>query len=130
MTLRALIVDDNAIFLATARILLEREGIAVVAVASTGAEALARDEEHNPDVVLVDIDLGQENGFDVAERLGAATGRQQRRVVLISAYPAQDIEDLLDASSAIGFMSKTQLSARAIIEVLGRCDRDKETRSC
>jgi CheY-like chemotaxis protein len=128
MTVRALIVDDNANFLATARCLLEREGIAVVGVASTGAEALRRDEEHSPDVILLDVDLGHENGFDVAERLGEAGGRP-RPVVLISAYPEQDLEDLLEDSSAIGFVSKSQLSAKAIIELLDRHNRDEGTRS-
>jgi two-component system nitrate/nitrite response regulator NarL len=129
MTLRALIVDDNANFLAAARCVLEREGIAVVGVASTGAEALRGDEEHSPDVILLDVDLGPENGFEVAERLVCeATGRP-RPVVLISAYPEQDLEDLLERSSAIGFVSKAQLSAKAIIEVLERHNRDEVTRS-
>jgi CheY-like chemotaxis protein len=128
MTLRALIVDDNTNFLATARRLLQREGIAVVGVASNGAEALRGKEHHDPDVILVDVDLGQENGFDVAERLHAATGGQ-RPVVLISAYPKQDLEDLLESSSAIGFVSKSQLSAKAIIEVLDGHNHDKGTQS-
>ena len=123
MTLRALIIDDNANFLATARRVLEREGITVVGVASCGAEGLSLSQEHDPDVILVDVDLGQENGFEVAERLGAATGNQRSQVVLISAYPAEDLEDLLQTSSAAGFVSKSQLSARAIIDVLDRDGR-------
>jgi CheY-like chemotaxis protein len=122
MTVRALIVDDNARFLATACRLLEREGIAVVGVASTSAEALRASEEHHPDVILVDIDLGQESGFDLAERLHAISGRRQP-VVLISAYSEQDLEELVRGSSAIGFVSKSKLSAQAVIEVLGRGDR-------
>lgn len=119
MALRALIVDDNATFLATARRLLEREGVEIVGVASTSAEALRASEEHDPDVILVDVDLGEETGFDLAERLGAATGRR-RPVVMISAYAEQDLQDLLAASSAIGFVSKAKLSAEAIMEVFGR----------
>lgn len=116
MSLRALIVDDNAEFLATARRLLERGGISVVGVASTGAEALRESEEHNPDVILVDVDLGRESGFDLADRLSTAS--PSRPVVLISAYHEQDLEDMLETSSAVGFISKSQLSAQAIIEVL------------
>ena len=86
MALRALIVDDNLEFLETARRLLEGQGIAVVGVASTSAEALCRAEEHNPDVILVDVDLGQESGFDVAERLGATAG-PRRPAVQISVHP-------------------------------------------
>lgn len=122
MTLRALIVDDNIEFLVVARCLLGREGISVVGVASSSAEALRLLEEHDPDVVLVDVDLGEESGFDLAERLSAVTGGR-RSVILISAYPEQDLEDLLESSSAIGFVSKPELSAEAIIEVLGRGDQ-------
>jgi CheY-like chemotaxis protein len=128
MTVRALIVDDNIGFLATARRLLEREGIAVVGVASTGAEALCSSKEHNPDVILVDVDLGQESGFDLAECLTTRTGRRWP-VVLISVYPEQDLQDLLESSSAVGFVSKSRLSARAIIEVLDRSVRANETPS-
>ncbi|HWE71080.1 MAG TPA: response regulator [Acidimicrobiales bacterium] len=119
MTLRALLVDDNPEFLVIARCLLVREGIAVVGVASSSVEALRQSQEHDPDVILVDVDLGEESGFDLAERLGAATGGSRRPVILISAYPEQDLEDLLEASSAIGFVSKPELSAEAIIELLG-----------
>jgi DNA-binding NarL/FixJ family response regulator len=120
--LRTVIVDDSADFLQAARSLLEREGITVVASASTGAEALRRAEEHDPDVVLVDIGLGRESGFDVAERLSRATGRRMR-VVLISAHPEEDFRDLIDASPAIGFVPKSRLSAQAIIELLDGSDR-------
>ncbi|HWG74847.1 MAG TPA: response regulator [Acidimicrobiales bacterium] len=122
--LRVLIVDDNADFLAAARRLLEHEGINVVAVASSGAEALRHNQEHKPDVILVDVDLGQENGFDVVEHLAAETESHQP-VVLISAYPEQDLKDLLETSPAIGFISKSQLSANAIVEVLDGRGREE-----
>ncbi len=67
--MRCLIVDDSRHFLDAAHGLLERQGIVVVGVASTGAEALRRVEELRPDVTLVDIDLGGESGFEVARRL-------------------------------------------------------------
>ena len=117
MTVRAVIVDDNAEFLAAARGFLEREGIAVVGVASTGAGALSVAEEHDPDVVLVDVDLGDESGFDLAERLSPAAGRRWP-VILISADPEADLEDLIDASAAIGFVSKSRLSGNLIVELL------------
>jgi len=127
MSLRALIVDDNLDFLATARHLLERQGIEVVGVASTGAEALRRSDEEEPDVVLVDVNLGEESGFDLADRLNTATVR--RPVVLISTHAEQDLQDLLETSSAIGFVSKLDLSAQAIIKVLDHSDRDDTTPS-
>jgi two-component system, NarL family, nitrate/nitrite response regulator NarL len=128
MTLRALIVDDNVEFLTTARRLLEREGIAVVGVATTGLEALRQAKEHNPDVVLVDVDLGDESGFDLAERLSPAS-RRRRPVVLISAYPEEDLVDLIDASAAIGFVSKPRLSAQAITDLLDEGQPDDGTRT-
>jgi DNA-binding NarL/FixJ family response regulator len=122
MAVRALIVDDNAEFLGAARRLLQREGIAVVGVASSGAGALRLVEEHDPDVVLVDVYLGDESGFDLAERLSPAAGGG-RPVILISADAEADLEDLIDASPAIGFVSKSRLSANAIAELLDRGDR-------
>jgi DNA-binding NarL/FixJ family response regulator len=120
MSLRSLIVDDNARFLAAARTLLEREGIAVVGVASSCAEAVRLAGELHPDVALVDIDLGDESGFDVARRLAGAGGPELSRVVLISAYPEGDFADLIAASPAVGFLSKSDVSAGRIREVLRR----------
>jgi two-component system, NarL family, nitrate/nitrite response regulator NarL len=117
MTVRALIVDDNREFLQAAREMLEREGINVVAVASTGAQALSSAGEHDPDVVLLDIGLGDESGFDVAMQLTAAGGRA-RRIVLISARSEEDLQDLIDQSPAIGFVAKSRLSAPAILGLL------------
>jgi two-component system nitrate/nitrite response regulator NarL len=85
MALRMLIVDDNAHFLQAARTLLEREGTRVVAVASTSAEAIRQARDLRPDVTLVDIDLGDESGFDLARRLTQAGSAIAGRVVLISA---------------------------------------------
>ena len=118
MTVRALIVDDNREFLHAAREMLEREGIDVVAVASTGAQALRCAGQHDPDVVLLDVGLGDESGFDVAVQLTAA-GSRPWRVVLISARSAEDLQDLIDDSPAIGFLAKSQLAAPAILGLLG-----------
>ena len=118
MALRSLIVDDNAHFLQAARDLLERQGMVVVGVASTGDEALQRAEELRPDVVLLDIDLGADDGFDVARRLALASGLEQTRVVLISTYDEKDFADLIAASPAAGFVTKTDLSRQAICELL------------
>jgi CheY-like chemotaxis protein len=69
MPLRCLIVDDNGAFLDAARLLLEREGVTVVGVASSIAEALRQARALLPDVSLVDIGLGEESGFDLARLL-------------------------------------------------------------
>jgi CheY-like chemotaxis protein len=120
MALRCLIVDDNAGFLRSARLLLQREGIDVVAVASTGDEARRRTEELKPDVVLVDVELGHESGFEVAGRLRGEVGASPPDVILISIHAEEDLADLIDASPALGFVAKSHLSARAIHDVLER----------
>jgi DNA-binding NarL/FixJ family response regulator len=111
--LRCLIVDDNAAFLKAAVALLEREGVAVVGVASDGAEALTRARELRPDVVLLDIALRAESGFDVARRLVEADP-DGARIILISTHAEADFADLIDETPAAGFVPKSELSARAI----------------
>jgi DNA-binding NarL/FixJ family response regulator len=110
--LRCVIVDDNPSVLIAARGLLEREGISVVGVAANSAEALDAVAELRPDVVLVDIDLGGESGFDLARRLDGAS------VILISTHAERDYADLIEASPAVGFLAKSELSASAIRAVL------------
>jgi len=111
MNTRCLLVDDSPRFLAAARTLLEREGVAVVGVASTGAEALERAGRLRPDVVLLDLHLGRESGLDLAGRLPCD-------VILISTHAGDDYADLVDASPAVGFISKADLSAGAIRRLL------------
>lgn len=114
MALRCLVVDDNPSFIDAARILLGREGVDVAGVASTSAEALRRAEELAPDLVLVDVVLGDESGFDLARRLGAIGAI----VVLISTHDQADIEDLLEGSAAVGFLPKSELSANELRRIL------------
>jgi DNA-binding NarL/FixJ family response regulator len=119
--LHCLIVDDNPGFLAAASRLLERQGITVVGVASTGAEALRQAEQLRPDVVLVDIGLGAERGLDLAGQLHRRT---PSRTILVSTQDEQDYRDLIAASPAVGFLPKTALSARAIHELLASGPRE------
>jgi CheY-like chemotaxis protein len=119
VSLRCLIVDDNARFLAAARQLLTRQGMRVVGLASTGSEALRLADELRPDVVLVDIDLGVESGFDVARLLAEPSRLEPVPVVLISTYAENDLVDLIEVSPAVGFVSKSDLSEQAVTEVLG-----------
>jgi DNA-binding NarL/FixJ family response regulator len=119
MTLRCVIVDDNRRFVDAARGLLERQGIAVVGVASTSAEALRRAGELRPDVMLLDIDLGGESGFELARRLRREANTAASRMIMISTHAEQDYADLIAASPAVGFLSKSALSADAIRDLLG-----------
>jgi CheY-like chemotaxis protein len=128
MALRCLIVDDSHEFLEAARILLERQGVNVVGLASTSAEALERAGALRPDVTLVDIDLGGESGFDLARRLHAEGGLPLSDVILISSYEEEDFAELITASPARGFLSKVNLSARAISDLLGTGAQDRPDR--
>ncbi|HEX3611086.1 response regulator transcription factor [Actinospica sp.] len=118
--LRCLIVDDSSRFLDAARELLEIEGICVVGVASTGAQALKRVEELRPDIALVDIELGAESGFEIARQLHRQGTPGALRVILISTHAEQDYRDLIAGSPALGFVPKSALSARAILDLLER----------
>jgi DNA-binding NarL/FixJ family response regulator len=109
-----LIVDDSRLFLQAARVLLEREGLRVVGVAVTAAQALRRAAELRPDVVLVDIMLGGESGFDLARRLSGHDRGGGAAVILISTYAEADFADLIADNPATGFLSKGELSAHAI----------------
>jgi CheY-like chemotaxis protein len=119
MPLRCLIVDDSSDFLRSACALLERQGAAVVGVASTGAEALQQAEELKPDVLLLDIDLGEDSGFEVARRLQAQVGLAPEQVILISTHAEEDFADLIAASPVAGFLAKGELSLSAIRRLLG-----------
>jgi two-component system, NarL family, nitrate/nitrite response regulator NarL len=118
MAIRCLIVDDSARYLEAARTLLEREGLAVVGAVSSCEEALRNAQELQPDVVLVDIGLGEESGLDLALCL-AATDSRGLAVILISTRAEEDFADEVAASPAVGFLAKTALSARAIHSLLG-----------
>jgi DNA-binding NarL/FixJ family response regulator len=119
MALRCLIVDDSPHFLDAARAFLELEGFAVVGVASTSAEALRRVEKIKPDLALVDVELGNESGFDLARRIHDETSLDPAKVILISTYAAADFAELISAAPAAGFLCKSHLSGRAIREILG-----------
>jgi DNA-binding NarL/FixJ family response regulator len=112
--LRCLIIDDSRLFQDAARSLLELGGISVVGVASNGAEAIQQVAELRPDIMLLDVDLGGESGFDLARRLHRETDPPRPPVILISTHREADYADLIEASPVVGFLPKTTLSARAI----------------
>lgn len=112
--LRCLVVDDNEGFLRAARDLLEREGLEVAGVARTTAQGLGLARELRPDVVLVDVFLGPDDGFELARLLWQDDPGSARAVVLISTHAEADFADLVEASTAAGFLSKCDLSAGAV----------------
>jgi CheY-like chemotaxis protein len=117
VALRCLIVDDNEAFLASACRVLESQGVNVVGRARTVGEALRLTDLLRPDVVLVDVQLGEENGIDLARKLTEPP--RSAPVVLISTYTEDELDELLADSPAIGFIRKKALSAAAVSELLG-----------
>jgi len=117
MPLTCLIVDDNLEFFEAARELLAEDGVTVVGFAATSDEAVEAALALRPDVALVDIDLGAERGFDVARRLAGLPGGGPP-IILISAESGSELAELVDASGALGFVSKTDLSGDAIRKLL------------
>ncbi|MET7419369.1 response regulator transcription factor [Dactylosporangium sp. NPDC005555] len=114
MTIRCVIVDDSERFRAGARRLLTAQGISVVADAADSQEALRVIHASRPDVVLVDVGLGEESGFDLAARIEVTP------VIMVSAFAAEEIADLIADSRAIGFLPKEQVSAAAITCLMTR----------
>ena len=113
-SLRCIIVDDSPEFRTVAAVLLRRGGIAVVGGASNSTEALRQVAELTPDVAIVDVHLGEESGFVLADQLH----QHDTTVILISSYSADDFVDMLPTSSAVGFLSKSDLSAAAVEQLL------------
>jgi DNA-binding NarL/FixJ family response regulator len=109
VSLRCLIVDDSPGVLAVAKLLLERDGIEVAGMAQNVADGLERAQELELDVALVDIDLGGESGFELVRRLDHSLP-----AILISTHAERDYADLIEASPAIGFLAKSDLSADGI----------------
>jgi len=105
--------DDNKAFLEAARMLLEREGLTVAGLAATRAEALSQAETLRPDVVLVDLMLGEESGLELARRL-VEDGGVGATVILIPTRAEEEVADLIAGSPAAAFLPKAELSASTI----------------
>ena len=123
MPLRCVIVDDNASFRDEVRGLLQEQGLDVVGTAGSADEALLRIEELEPDIALIDIDLGDESGLELARRVGDRT-----QPILISTHDEGEYADLIAASPAAGFVAKSKLSATAIRHVLRGASPSDERR--
>ena len=109
---RVLIVDDHAGFRAAARAVLERDGYTVVGEA--GDESTGSDAAHalRPDVVLLDVQLPDLDGFEICERIVASA--RGSTVVLVSGRPATSFTRRLAVSSARGFIAKADLLPGAL----------------
>jgi DNA-binding NarL/FixJ family response regulator len=118
MSLRCLIVDDSPSFRDVMRALLDAQGIDVVGGAGSGAEALRQIAELRPDVALIDIDLGGEDGLALARSVYDGVVDAFPKVILISTHDESEFADLIEATSAAGFLSKTELTAATIRRTL------------
>ena len=107
-----LIVDDHPSFRASARAMLEAGGFEVIGEAESGVHALAAVKELKPDVVLLDIQLPDFDGFEVATRLTA--DGDGPAIVLTSSRDGVDFGRLLWSCGARGFIAKADLSGEAI----------------
>src|SRR5204862_4049675 len=112
MTVTVLIVDDHPSFRASARTLLEAEGYEVVGEAENGEAALAAARELQPDLVLLDIQLPDIDGFTVADRLRKL--EDPPAVILTSSRDGADYGRCIGDCGARGFVPKAELSGAAI----------------
>jgi DNA-binding NarL/FixJ family response regulator len=117
VTPTVLIVDDHPSFRASARVLLEADGFTIVGEAEDGSSALAQAEALRPDVVLLDVQLPDIDGFEVAARLtGGGAGP---RVILVSSRDRSDYGSKIEESGASGFIAKADLCGPTLVDALG-----------
>ena len=111
-----LIVDDHPSFRASARAILEAEGFEIAGEAEDGESAIEAVERLRPDVVLLDVQLPDIDGFEVTRRL--TSSEERPRVVLVSSREASDFGALIEGSGARGFVPKNELSGAAVAALL------------
>ncbi|MGH3133182.1 MAG: response regulator, partial [Gaiellaceae bacterium] len=110
------IVDDHPSFRASARAILESDGFEVVGESPDGTSALEAVRELEPDVILLDVQLPDANGFDLCAFMCEMGPHPS--IVLVSSRDAVDYSGLIDSSPALGFISKADLSGEAVRALL------------
>jgi DNA-binding NarL/FixJ family response regulator len=117
MACTILIVDDHPSFRASARVVLESEGFDVVGEATDGASAISECYRLRPEVVLLDVQLPDIDGFDVCAQITSHTGHPV--VIMTSSRDSSDFGPLVSTSGACGFVPKAELSGERVQELLG-----------
>lgn len=112
-----LIVDDSGSFRRSARLLLEDDGFEIVGEAEDGVSALEQVERLRPALVVLDVQLADDDGFDIAEAL--ATRPDPPMVVMVSTRDAASYADQLATTPAVGFIAKADLSGESLAAILG-----------
>jgi DNA-binding NarL/FixJ family response regulator len=116
MDARVLVVDDHASFRSIARRVLAADGFLVVGEASDGAEAIRASDDLRPDIVLLDVQLPDIDGFAVAAALAAQV--DPPAVVLVSSRSRADYGSRIEDCGARGFIAKSELSGHAMRRLL------------
>jgi DNA-binding NarL/FixJ family response regulator len=98
--------------------LLNEQGLEVVGGAASAAEAFQQIAELRPEVARIDIDLGRDSGLTLATRLRETPGPAVPNVILISTHDEAAFAELIERSSALGFLPKTEISGVAILRML------------
>ena len=117
MARTVLIVDDHPSFRASARALLTADGFEVVGEAKDGASAIDAAERLHPELILLDVQLPDMDGFDVAARISVLNGSRPA-IVLTSSRDAADFGPLVERCGAAAFVPKAELSGAALRSVL------------
>jgi DNA-binding NarL/FixJ family response regulator len=116
MSHTVLIVDDHGTFRATARILLEAEGFQVIGEAEDGATAVMEACRLRPDLVLLDVQLPDTDGFHVADEIMRYPNPPA--VILVSSHDSSDFGSLISSSPARGFVPKAELCGERVSALL------------
>jgi two-component system nitrate/nitrite response regulator NarL len=122
VTLSCVIIDDSEEFLASAARLLSVQGVDVVGRASSADEAARLVAALGPDVSLVDVELGDEDGIELARRL--TSDDASAIVILISVRDRDELAELIAGCGAVGFLRKDALDAVALTELIDRRRQD------
>jgi DNA-binding NarL/FixJ family response regulator len=117
MPTTVVIIDDHPSFRASARAILQAEGFEVVGEAEDGVSGIAAARALTPDVLLLDVQLPDMDGFAVCRELRLNGGRPA--VVLVSSRDASDYGELIEQSGARGFIPKAELGGTALADLLG-----------
>jgi DNA-binding NarL/FixJ family response regulator len=113
VAVNVLVVDDQETFRAAERAVLSRlPGFALVAEAASGEEAIVLATALAPDLVLMDINMGEVDGIEATRRITA--GRPATKVILVSTYALEELPAGARTSGAVGYVNKDELSPRAI----------------
>ncbi len=111
--MKVLIVDDQDPFRDAARAVVGRaSGFDVVAEAASGEEAIANVDEHAPDLVLMDINMGGISGIEATKAITAA--HPEVTVFLLSTYNVEDLPPDVSTCGAAAYLNKEEFGGRVL----------------